>query len=123
YADVRMYEGMTDVDTGGNEAPSGGTSRWYKGGSTGSSENDWIIVCDEQAFFYAMRAEDQTSLNAIFLAQFWGDLVQYDPASNFLTALYSSSNTGANIQVATGHPLTGRNTTDISNGNAICLRG
>src|SRR5690606_27085494 len=95
YADVRMYEGMTDVDTGGNEAPSGGTSRWYKGGSSGSSENDWIIVCDEQAFYYGVRAVDNSQSDEMFLVQFWGDLVAYDPASAYLTALYSSSGTTA----------------------------
>lgn len=122
YADVRSFEAMTDVDTGNNEAPGGGTSRWYKGGSLGSSVNDWVIICDKQAFWYGFKPTDYAPANDIFLVSGWGDAVPYDAASAYLTFLYSSNSTGAVLYNASQTPLTGANST-TSNGNMMILRG
>lgn len=122
YADVRMFESMTDVDTGSNESPSGGTSRWYKGGSSGSSNNDWFIICDDRAFYFGMRPTDYTSADEMFLVSFWGDFVPYDVSSAYLTGLYSASSTSSAIQSVALTPLTGNSNTS-SQGNMRILRG
>lgn len=122
YVDVRMFENMTDVDTGGNQTPSSGESRWYKGGYIGSSENDWFILCDEQCFYYGFRAVDYTNADDMFLVTFWGDLVPYDAASAYLTAIYSSSTTSTSIQSAAATPMTGRAAQNTTTGNLMVLR-
>lgn len=122
YADVRMFESMTDVDTGSNESPSGGTSRWYKGGSSGSSNNDWFIICDERAFYFGMKPTDYASADEMFLVSFWGDFVPYDVSSAYLTGLYSSSTTSSTIYAAANTPLTGVPVASPS-GNMRILRG
>lgn len=123
YADVRSFEAMTDVDTGDNETPSSGTtSRWYKGGSSGSSENDWFIICDEQALFFGLRAVDYTAADEIFLVSGWGDSIPHDPASEYLTFIYSSDSTSSTLFTAAATPLTGVPAGNVT-GNMQLLRG
>ena len=113
YARVRMYETMTDVDTGTNPSPpdsrlNGGTY-WWKSSGVSAGAARWTLVGDGRNFYFAPVPFSVTypEVWAATVHSF-GDLIPYksgDPYCAYLvgdTAAPNSSYVSGNIFAASG---------------------
>ncbi|WP_315127199.1 hypothetical protein [Comamonas antarctica] len=112
-ARVRMYEVMTDVDTGINPAPAdgrvvGGGLYWIKAWSSSANSVRWALVGDDRTFYFAPMPYSQIASSAT-VSGVWGfgDLISYrsgDPYPGFLTgdSVEFNGNANATLGYAAG---------------------
>lgn len=86
YARIRMFEAMTDVDTGVNPAPNDvnvpGGAYWCKSSSANSAAKSWTMFGDDRNFYFA-PAFYSTSTNKNACIYAFGDLASYKSGDAF----------------------------------------
>jgi len=104
-ARVRMYEAMTDIDTGFNVAPTeatlAGGFHWWKSAAASTLARDWVVFGDDRNVYVA-PAPHSTAAVSIHTIYAFGDLDSYKSGDAFPGVL-----TGEIVAVAT-----------VSSGNA-----
>lgn len=112
-ARVRMYESMTDIDTGLNVAPTEakvpGGLYWWKSSTASAVTRMWTIFGDDRNVYFAPAVYSSATNNVATIHAF-GDLVSYKSGDAFPgcligdTAVVSSSTQLGNAAYgATGH--------------------
>lgn len=122
-ARVRMYETMSDVDTGTNPAPTdakvNGGLYWWKSNADDSTATKYAIVGDGR-FLYPCMAPYQTGATGpVAVVHAFGDLVSYKSGDAYCAVLFgetavtttnttgSASTGGANVSVQVMRAHTG----------------
>ena len=127
-ARVRMYESMTDIDTGTNPAPTddkvNGGFYWWKSNAANSTAMKYTIIGDGR-FLYPCMAPYQTGATGpVAAVHAFGDLVSYKSGDAYCAVLFgetavtaihttgSASIAGANgsVQVMRSHTGIGTST-------------
>lgn len=93
YANVRMYETMTDVDTGTGEAPTVAQSAsggyWAKSAAANATPIRWDLFSDARAFYYCPAPF--TANGEQYIGQgcwFYGDPIAFKSNDAFSTAIF-----------------------------------
>lgn len=95
YPTLRMYESMSDIDTGVDQTPTSGSYYLCKSNSANATAVDWMVITDGLCLYVFARNYGGTSL---FGSQFvFGDLISWvagDAYCAMLAAASSAAPTG-----------------------------
>lgn len=112
-ARVRMYESMTDIDTGLNVAPTeakvAGGLYWWKSSTASGVTRMWTIIGDDRNFYFAPAAYSSATNNVAAIHAF-GDLISYKSGDAFsgclvgdVATVSSSTQFGNSAYGGSGH--------------------
>lgn len=104
-ARVRMYESMTDVDTGVNPAPTdskvSGGLHWWKTWSPGAEVSRWTLVGDDRNFYFAPVVYSSVSPTATASAIWtFGDHIPYRSGDAYAGMLLGETGSVSNNPIA-----------------------
>lgn len=90
---VRMYESMTDVDTGVGVTPTASSGfYWTKKGDTGTAGAYWLLIGDAQGFYYTCSPYGTSSQAFGATTRYAGDLNSYRSGDAWCAMLSGSLN-------------------------------
>lgn len=108
-ARVRMYESMTDVDTGINVAPTeakvAGGLYWWKSATANATARKWTVVGDDRNAYVALAPYGDATNNIATIHHF-GDLIPYKSGDAYPGTLIGDV-TGTPSGLATGNAALG----------------
>lgn len=120
-ARVRMFETMTDVDTGMNPAPadtqvSGGN--WWNKGANSATAKQWALIGDGKRFYLSIQQSGDIGFAGGW--RFFGDLISYRSADPFSCLITGDVGDSTDVYSGTPHGLMPRSTIEspASSGNA-----
>lgn len=95
HARVLMYESMTDVDTGTNQAPptasaAGPGGYWWKTNYNTAAVQAWTIVGDGRAFYFCPCTHFSGSGTTQAAVHFFGDIKAYKSGDAYCAALVTA---------------------------------